>query len=99
MIERIPITKLDGRRVIFKTEDKYMSINVGDKVKIDYSAVLCNGMEETPEQSARLTYIREHPDEVYVVKDIQIPFVSAPITLDHPILGETSFHEDELIPY
>ena len=99
MIERIPITKLDGRRLNFNTEDEPMKgINIGDKVKIDYSAVICNGMEETPEQSARLTYIREHPDEVYTVKEVNIPLVLAPIKLDHPILGETSFHEEELKP-
>lgn len=72
------------------------NIKVGDRVKVDIGAVASNGMHESEEQEARFNYLAEHPEEVYTVKSVSADAV-ANIVLDHPVVGETSFYEDELI--
>lgn len=72
------------------------AIRIGDKVKVDLDAVALNGMFESGSQARQFQYLQEHPDEVYVVASTTAE-AAAPIQLDHPVVGETSFYEDELI--
>ena len=71
-------------------------IRVGDRVKVDVSAVASHGMHESEEQEQRFNYLADHPEEVYIVRALDAD-ASANIVLDHPIVGETSFYESELI--
>ena len=72
-------------------------IKIGDKVKINLDVVSQNGMFDDKEQEEEYQYISSHQDEVYIVKAVDAP-AQAPIVLDHPIIGDTSFYEEELIP-
>ena len=71
-------------------------ICVGDRVKVDVSKVASNGMHESEEQELRFEYLADHPEEVYTIRSLDAD-AAANIVLDHPIVGETSFYEDELI--
>lgn len=72
-------------------------IQVGDKVRVDVGIVEENGMNENDDMINRFNYILAHPDEVYEVSSISCEGCLAPIQVAHPILGATSFFEDELI--
>lgn len=72
-------------------------IKTGDKVRINLSTVLENGMTESSDNAeGMLSYITAHPDEVYTIKATDA-LAAAPIVLDHPVLGDTSFFEEELM--
>ena len=71
-------------------------ICIGDKVKVNLEAVAQNGMFESEDQARQFQYLQDHPDEVYVVASTTVD-AAASIQLDHPVVGETSFYEDELI--
>lgn len=70
---------------------------VGDKVRLCIVAIEINGMNESEEQYERFQYILDHPDEVYEIASVSSPSAIAQISLNHPILGATSFFEEELI--
>lgn len=71
-------------------------MNVGDKVKINITVLDETGLQDCETQIKAYEYITEHPDAVYKIKRIDDPAL-ANIVLDHPIVGATSFFEDELI--
>ena len=72
-------------------------IKVGDKVKINADVVLENGMFDSPEQEKQYDYIASHANEVYIIKSTNSSAL-ANFQLDHPVVGSTSFFEEELIP-
>ena len=75
---------------------KKAKFNVGDRVRVDVSAVASNGMHESEEQEARFNYLADHPEEIYNIVSVTEK-AAANIVLDHPVVGATSFYEDELI--
>ena len=73
-----------------------IKFRVGDRVKVDVDAVARNGMSESEEQDKQFEYLVSHQDEVYVIASTSVD-AAASIQLDHPVVGETSFYEEELI--
>lgn len=71
-------------------------MKVGDKVKINITVLDETGLQDCETQIKAYEYITEHPDEVYTVSRVDDPAL-ANIILNHPIVGVTSFFEDELI--
>lgn len=69
---------------------------VGDKVTVDLDAVARHGLFECQGQLEQFDYLMDHPDEVYVIARTDAD-ATAKIQLDHPVVGITSFFEDELI--
>lgn len=68
---------------------------VGDKVRINIDELRENGI--TAKNAKEIfSYIEEHANEEYAVKKISDTSL-APIYLDHPTLGNTTFFEEELI--
>ena len=69
---------------------------VGMKVRVDIDAVARNGLFESEGQQRQFDYLVDNPDEVFVIARTDVD-AAAHIQLDHPVVGETSFYEEELI--
>lgn len=71
-------------------------IKVGDKVKVNLDVVSQNGLFESEEQQKQFDYLETHPEEVFTVASTTVE-AQATYRLAHPVVGETSFYEEELI--
>ena len=69
---------------------------IGDKVKINVDVVSQNGLFDSVEQEKQYDYIVSHENEVYTIKSTSSTAL-ANFKLDHPVIGFTSFFEEELI--
>ena len=73
-----------------------VKFKVGSKVRVDLDAVARNGLFDSEGQQKQFDYLADHPGEVYVIARTDAD-AAAKIQLDHPVVGVTSFYEDELI--